>query len=186
MRSRPPLPGARAPRSGSHASMFSRALAAFFLAAVLVPLQLAADPGAVRILGVVMSEEGDVPLAGVDVGVQGAGARAVTDARGAFAVRAENATAGEVTLTFSRLGFESSTRTIAPVAEGVTRIEVRLVPKVLALAPLAVLFERTRMLGDPATATGVPGSAFLLGSAELAASRMAFDNVHDLLRQVPG
>jgi Fe(3+) dicitrate transport protein len=139
-----------------------------------------------RVVGVVVSTEGSVPLSGVEVRVDGRSARAVTDDRGSFSLVTGASSEGTVTLVFSRLGFEGATRQIRADEGGVTRVEMSLAPQALALEPVAVLLERTRMVGDPVRSSAVPGSAFVLGEVELTRSRHAFDNVHDILRQVPG
>jgi Fe(3+) dicitrate transport protein len=189
----------RARRDRAGHARFLLPLAAAFLVAPLFPTHLVAqastDPASAetsasseaqgRILGVVLSTEGLVPVPGVTVAVEGRDRSATTDARGAFAL-GRLAAGGEVVLTVTRLGFSPATERVRLADGEVVRVEIRMEPRAVALPALAVLFERTRMLGDPALATGIPGSAFVLGSAELAASRGAFDNVHDVLRQVPG
>ena len=112
----------------------------------------------------------------------------MTDARGSFSLAGFAASMeSPVRLHFSRLGFApTSVEVFFDTGASVARIEVRMQLEAVELSPVSVLIERTRMVGDPMQATGIPGSAFVLGAEDLAASRMAFDNVHDLLRKVPG
>ena len=141
-----------------------------------------------RVAGLVLSAAGDVPLPGVDVEVVGGEAtlRTRTDRRGHFAFSAVAPEGGVVLLRFSRTGFGPEDRAV-DVSEGSTaRVEVRLTRQAVALDPVSVLIERTRMVGDPLVGSAIPGSAFLLAAPDLRASSMAYANVHDMLRQVPG
>ncbi len=159
-----------------------------------VPAPAVRAPSDLRILGVVLSTEGGVPVSGVQVEVRrggdedGRSPRATTDDRGSFSLSGfPDSMASPVFLHLTRLGFAPTSVEVS-FDEGVTvaRVEVRMEPAALRLSAVSVLIERTRMVGDPMQAAGIPGSAFVLGPEDLAASRTAFDNVHDLLRKVPG
>jgi Fe(3+) dicitrate transport protein len=138
------------------------------------------------VAGVVLSRLGGVPIPGVSVSVEGSRRTAETDRLGAFLLTGLPPGEGEVTLLFRRLGFAEARLTVPLTAGQTARVEVELDPQAVELDPVAVLLERTRMVGDPVDGALVPGSAFHLRSADLARRRLAFDNVHDLLRQVPG
>jgi len=142
--------------------------------------------GVVRISGTVLDQASGAPLAGARITAAGSTRGAETDRRGYFALAGLTATEGTVEVTISRMGFETL-RQVISVTDGATaRIEVALQPSMFTLEPMQVLIERTRMMGDPAMGVSVPGSAFHLGPQDIRQHRMAFDNVHDLLRQVPG
>jgi Fe(3+) dicitrate transport protein len=134
--------------------------------------------------GVVVASDTGLPLPGVTVAVEGGGGATVTDRRGAFRLRGSDP--GRHAARFSRIGFADRTVEIEVGAGATVEIEVALEPRTLVLDPLSVLLERTRMTGDPVRSPGIPGSAFHLGREELEARKVAFDNVHDVLRQVPG
>src|SRR5690606_32293699 len=44
----------------------------------------------------------------------------------------------------------------------------------------------TRMVGDPLNLSAIPGSAHFLGPQDLEGRKLAFDNVHEVLRRIPG
>jgi hypothetical protein len=165
------------------------------LGALLSPLKVHAspplpdpDPGeSVRVAGVVLTMDAHVPVAGVAVEVEAEGVRrrTETDRRGHFSLSGLPGAPGTVTLVFRRIGFAEARHEVT-LREGTTRVEVFLASRVLELDPIAVLLERTRMIGDPMDGTAIPGSAFLLRAADVKSRRMAFDNIHDVLRLVPG
>lgn len=141
-----------------------------------------------RIAGVVLSVEGGVPVPGVLVEVLDSDASLVTrtDRLGRFSLSGIPIGSGSATLRLTRLGFAPLERRVELSSDGTIRVELELERRTVALDPVAVLVERTRMVGDPLTGSVVPGSAFHLTREELRESAMAFANVHDVLRQVPG
>lgn len=143
-------------------------------------------PSAARVSGTVVSAETGVPVPGVTVEAEGARHRTSTNARGAFNLSGLPSHDGGVSLVFTRIGFETDRRSVSVSDGGTARVEVRLTPRAIELDPVAILLERTRMVGDPLVSTGIPGSAFVLERADLDATRLAFANVHDALRRVPG
>jgi Fe(3+) dicitrate transport protein len=139
----------------------------------------------VRVVGQVSVVPGQVPASGVRVQVEGSPNATYTDAQGGF-VLAGLEDRAPVRLTFTRLGLAAQTLEVTPVRGANIRVDVAMRVDAVALAPVDVLFERTRMVGDPLRSGGVPASAFHLGPQELRGARLAFDNVHDILRTVPG
>jgi len=139
-----------------------------------------------RVIGVVLSGDTGVPLPGVTVEAEGTGRRSETDRRGHFSLNAIPGGEGEVTLVFRRLGYAEGRRQVAVEDGRTARIEVQLQPSAVRLDPVAVLLERTRMVGDPARGASIPGSAYHLLPADLQSRRLAFDNIHEILRQIPG
>jgi Fe(3+) dicitrate transport protein len=145
------------------------------------------DESVARISGAVFSDAG-VPLPGVSVEViRGeSSAHTETDRRGRFSLVAPVADGSVIDLRFMRMGFGTEERSITVTAGSTDRLEIRLTREPVPLDPVQVLLERTRMIGDPVTGSGIPGSASHVGRADLRASSMAFANIHDILRQVPG
>jgi Fe(3+) dicitrate transport protein len=152
-----------------------------------LPAVADSDPGAsARLTGLVTSSDGKVPLAGVAVEAEGLERRSETDRLGHFSLSGLPSGAGEITLVFRRIGFAEERLQIDLEPGRTTRVEVELRPRAVELDPVAILLERTRMVGDPMDGMSIPGSAFHLRAADLASRTLAFDNVHDVLRQVPG
>ncbi len=148
----------------------------------------ATDTRSARVAGLVLAADGDVPLPDVTVEVVGreTNVRTRTDRRGHFSLAGVEPEDGRLELRFTRIGFRAEERTVE-VADGVTsRIETRMVRQAVALDPVGILIERTRMIGDPLVGATIPGSSFYLAEPDLRASSMAYANVHDILRQVPG
>jgi Fe(3+) dicitrate transport protein len=149
----------------------------------------ASDPGPGgdgRVAGTVVAAETGIPIPGVRVEVEGTRFRTATDSRGYFSLTGLPIDGGEISLLFERMGFDSRTERIRLEQGATVRVQVELEPRAVALRPVSVLLERTRMIGDPVDALGIPGSAFHLSRVELEAGTLAFGNIHDVLRQVPG
>ncbi len=183
--------------------MQSSILRVFFASVLLAGLTLASGPpglqaghldgsndstdGAFRVTGVVLTASTGVPIPGVTVEVEGGFARTTTGSRGRFDLSSLPADSGEVVIRFTRIGFTPHLEVVEPASAATVRLEVRLgAQEAIALDPIAVLLERTRMVGDPLRGSAGPGSAFYLGRDDLGTERLAFDNVHDILRQIPG
>jgi Fe(3+) dicitrate transport protein len=124
------------------------------------------------------------PLTGAAVRVMGTGLRTHTDQRGRF--RLVRVPAGTVEVTVTSLGRRSWTGTATVEAGGVSVLRVELDTEPIGVDPVVVLMKRTRMLGDPAGPGAVPGAAQVLTRQDLEAQSSPFDNVHDVLRQMPG
>ncbi len=56
----------------------------------------------------------------------------------------------------------------------------------LRIVLVDVVHERVNVVGDPAALTRAPGSTHLIGGADLKRVQMGTDDVHKMLRQVPG
>ena len=125
-------------------------------------------------------EEGE-PLAGVTVELVELRRFRQTDRAGRYAF--DGVEPGEYTLRFSLLGRATHERRV-PVGEA-TVIDVALERDAIALNPLMVLMDRTR-LGAGGTASSVPGSVHVIGAEELASQPLLYDDVHGMLRRVPG
>lgn len=137
-----------------------------------------------RVSGTVVAETLETPLPGVDVSVVGTRLRAVSDARGRF--RISGVPAGRATLRFRHLGYGTVSEEVA-VADGAeTTVRVALPTEPVELSPVRVLMERTRLVGDPLSVHEIPGAAHFLSRQDLEAQKLAFDNVHNAIRQLPG
>ncbi|CAN5223946.1 TonB-dependent receptor [soil metagenome] len=71
-------------------------------------------------------------------------------------------------------------------ANETARARDSLVPGAAQVPPIDVVVDRFRLVGDPEALTEIPGSAHVIGPEELAADKRLFDDVHAILRQVPG
>ncbi len=125
-------------------------------------------------------EEGE-PLAGVTVELVELSRTRRTSAQGRYAF--QGIAPGTYTLRFSLLGRATHERPVR-VDTGETVIDVELEREAIALNPLMVLMDRTRLAGGAASA--IPGAVHVVTAAELEARPTAFDDVHEMLRGVPG
>ncbi len=144
----------------------------------------ASDTATGSLEGQVLAVDSEAPIPGARVSLEGTDRAATTDSRGHFSLR--GLPAGSVTLAVSRLGF--SPRTVdAEVRPGErTRIEVVMSTSPVGLDPVLVRSRRTHMVGDPLNLGVIPGSAHFLSHQDLEERKLAFDNVHDMLRRIPG
>jgi Fe(3+) dicitrate transport protein len=133
-----------------------------------------------RVTGSVVGDE----LSGVLVELVELERRRLTDGRGRFWFR--DVPPGTYTLRFQRMGLAMTDRTVLVRGTGPVAVEVVLGEDALALAPVLVMLERTRMVGDPSLARQIPGSAHVIDSRALGEAKLPFDDVGALLRQVPG
>lgn len=131
--------------------------------------------------GTVTDEEGH-PLNGVLVELDGTGSSAVTDEAGHFSFR--RVPAGRYTLRFRVLGHAVRTDRVRVEPGGRVRLDVALRLEAVAVAPIDVMLERVRLVGRELR--GIPGAAHVLDSEELRSAGLAFDDVHQMLRRVPG
>ena len=52
--------------------------------------------------------------------------------------------------------------------------------------PQSIINERVMVIGSPSTAAEIPGSAHYIAPLQLSRQKLAFDDIHEVLRQVPG
>jgi len=157
-------------------------LAAAVLAASFVALPAhgrAQDQASLR--GTLTTVEEGEPLAGATVELVELSQARRTSARGRYAF--EGLVPGTYTLRFTLLGRATHERSVR-VGAGETVVDVALEPEAIALNPLMVLLDRTRLAGGAASA--IPGAVHVVTAAELEARPTAFDDVHGMLRGVPG
>lgn len=137
-----------------------------------------------RVIGTVAAADDGSPLSGTTVEVVGGARGSLTDDTGRY--RLNNVPLGTISLRFTRLGYSTMTQTVTVVAGRTAVVDVRMGSGPIALDALHVLLERTRMLGDPLGADEVPGAAQILDREALEAPEFVYDNVHDMLRRIPG
>ncbi|MBI4545152.1 MAG: TonB-dependent receptor [Gemmatimonadetes bacterium] len=149
---------------------------------LLWPAELGAQGHSVR--GVVQVEGSGEPVVAAVVEVVELGASTSTDGEGAFVL--SGLPAGAYTLKVSALGFGawSGPLTLGSGSGGVVEVALALAP--IQIPRITVLLGRTRLLGDPRRIDRIPGSAHYLGPEELEGYRLAYDDVHAVLRRVPG
>ncbi len=131
--------------------------------------------------GYVRDREGR-PLASASVRLQssgqGAAIRVTCDRFGFFKV---DPAPGEYSLRISKDGYLAHVVDVDLQAGRRTRIEITLE----ATSQLKI-HDRIMVVGDPSGVDAIPGSAHYLGKEELAPLRNDFDDIHQLLRRVPG
>lgn len=144
----------------------------------------AVSPSAATVVqGRVMGSGFGDALSGVAVELVELGQRRLTDAHGRFGFN--GVPAGTYTLRFERMGLALTERTVV-VGSAPVSLDVVVGEDAVSLAPLRVMLERTRLVGDPSLARQIPGSAHIIDSQAMAAAKLPFDDVGALLRQVPG
>src|SRR5687767_3598102 len=97
-----------------------RVLLLWSVAIAMTPLGPDAQSVGLRLRGIVVEKETALPVAGVEVSMVGANARAVTDDRGEFSL--ERAAPGTMVLLFRRLGFRAGSLTVDRLADDTTTI----------------------------------------------------------------
>ncbi|MBR9990708.1 MAG: TonB-dependent receptor [Gemmatimonadetes bacterium] len=131
-----------------------------------------------------VTAEGAAALAGVSVEMVGADRRAVSDNLGRF--RFSDVRPGSYSLRFSLIGRTVLERQIEVDGPGVHEVEIELDKAPVGLEPLLVLLDRTRLTGGGHATAEIAGSAHVIGEQELEDRKQLFDDVHQLLRSVPG
>ena len=57
---------------------------------------------------------------------------------------------------------------------------------ILQFDPQSIIQERVMVIGSPSTASEIPGSAQYIDPLQLSRRKLAYDDIHEVLRQVPG
>ncbi|MFW6202187.1 MAG: carboxypeptidase regulatory-like domain-containing protein, partial [Gemmatimonadota bacterium] len=155
------------------------------LAGLVVASELAAqDAGSATVGGVVTAEDGETPLEGVQVELTELERTTLTDEFGRY--RFTGVPLGSHTLRFTFIGRSVLERTVRlDGSSGARSVDVSLGAAPVALDPLLVLLDRTRM-GGRAGAGDVPGAVHVVTEQSLEARAVPYDDVHAILREVPG
>lgn len=157
----------------------SGAVALLVLAAA--PAAVAAQGGVGTIAGRVVAEQTGEPLEGAVVEVREAALQVSSAADGSF--RVDRLKPGLYTVEVRLLGRTQREERVQ-VAAGVTApLTVLLALSPVTLEALRVKLDRTALVGR---LSRVPGSAHVLTGEQLTGAKLLFDDLHAVLRQVPG
>ena len=173
----------RGERGGPTARLGSLVLAALFALAASTTGLAAQAGGHGVVSGTVRSVEGGAPLTGVSVELVDAGRTALSDERGRFLFN--RVPAGTHTLRFHIIGRAVLDRTVDVRADAVSRPDIALDASPVAIDPLLVLMGRTT-LSEGIDRSRLPGSVHVIGPRSLQDRPVVYDDVHALLREVPG
>jgi Fe(3+) dicitrate transport protein len=132
--------------------------------------------------GRVVAERTGEPLAGALIEVVEAGRRAVADEAGRFTFGGLRP--GRYTVAVTLLGRAVGRERVDVGAGAAVELEIALGIEPVVLEALGVRPDREALVGS--RLTRVPGSAHVLTSDRLSRQKLAFDDAHALLRQVPG
>ena len=124
------------------------------------------------------------PLAGIAVRVVEIDRSVATDDRGRF--RFTDLPAGSYTLEIVSLGEVVEERKVTLQAGESADLEVSLAPRTVEAPEIRVVLDRLRTVGSHARETRIAGAAHYIGPEELVELPTVFDDVHDVLRTVPG
>lgn len=139
-------------------------------------------PGTVS--GVVRDAETSEPIAGTAVRLLELDRVVATDGRGRF--RFAGVPVGSWTLEVVSLGRVVERREATVAAGQRHEIEIALAPRAVDAPEIRVVLDRLRTIGSHAREAQIAGSAHFIGPRELAEIPTVFDDVHDVLRTVPG
>lgn len=135
------------------------------------------------VTGVVRAGSGE-PLAGTAVRLLESRRATTTDDAGGF--RFEDVPAGSHTLEIVSLGRVIERRTVTVSAGETATVDLALDARPIDAPAIRVVLDRLKAVGSDARAAELAGSAHYIGPEELAALPNLFDDVHDVLRTVPG
>ncbi len=126
------------------------------------------------------ARDGD-PIAGAAVRLLELDREVTTDDDGEFVFREVGP--GVYTLEVEALGRSAVRRSVA-ASDG--PVVVALPARAIEAPPIAVLLERFRVVGGAGDLAAIPGSAHVLGPDDLQRQKVLYDDIHKILRQVPG
>ena len=157
--------------------MIHRTMAQVFFLFLVFGSALAAQAQSVQVTGHVMSVT-NVPVSGAEVSLQSVGGSASTatsDASGRF--QFSNVDPGEYRVTAKAIG-------LSPVTQALT-VTAAAAPDVMLVLP-EIVRERVNVVGDSSLVEKIPGSAYVINRQEMEKVKLATDDIHQMLRQVPG
>jgi Fe(3+) dicitrate transport protein len=160
---------------------FAPALLAILLVAAPITGQQE-RPG--RLVGSVVSALNGAPISGALIQVLNRTDRTFTNQNGRFQLPRLRSSTVDIQVT--SIGHETWTGTVEIRSGEVSTLRVSLQAAPVEVDPVVVLIDRTRLVGDPVNHGRIPGSAQVLTRQDLEADKSAFDNVHDVLRLMPG
>ncbi len=136
------------------------------------------------LVGTVRDASTGAPLSRVAVRLEGVGRTVLTDETGHYAFA--HVPDGEQTLRVSMIGYTPATKIVILVPGAERVVNVALEPSPVRLRPVTVIHQRTRLVGEPGRLAEIPGAAHSLDRARVEDPKFLFDDVHTVLRQVPG
>jgi Fe(3+) dicitrate transport protein len=142
----------------------------------------AQDVGAVR--GSVFAAETGEPIAGAAVRLIELERGTATESDGRFAI--EGVPAGKHTLEVEALGRVVGRRELMVGAGAAAIADLALEPSAISAPEIRVVVDRQRIVGSDLAAATIAGSAHFIGPGELEDQKLLFDDVHRILRQLPG
>ncbi|HUP02014.1 MAG TPA: TonB-dependent receptor [Gemmatimonadota bacterium] len=171
--------------------MTSRPLLASLLAAVLclapdrpaVGQETAHEAGTV-LTGTVRALDSGDPLGGATVRLLELGRQTTTGSDGGFEF--SGVPEDSLTVEITALGRLVERRSVHLRSGEPRSLEIALAASALDAPRIDVVLDRFRVVGEPEALTGIPGSAHVLGPEELNAQKQLYDDIHTILRQVPG
>jgi len=164
---------------------FVLTLAAVILAtAAIRPAAVLGQERTATLTGVVRATRTGEPLAGTALRLLERDQATATDDAGRF--RFTHVPAGSYTLEVVSLGRVVERHSVTVAAGETLNVELALAPRPIDAPEIRVVLDRLRAVGSDARAAEIAGSAHFIGPEELAALPNLFDDVHDVLRTVPG
>jgi Fe(3+) dicitrate transport protein len=133
--------------------------------------------------GRVTATEASAPLAGVRIELVGTARRTTTDEDGRF--RFTGVEPGDHSLRFHLIGRAVMEERVRVGAGTTARPTIELTAAPISLEPLLVLSSRT-LLSEGVERDRIPGSVHRIGTRILTERPVVFDDVHAILREVPG
>jgi Fe(3+) dicitrate transport protein len=143
---------------------------------------VAANPLTGGISGRILAERTGEGLAGAVIEIRETGTRVAADDAGWF--RLEGLRPARYTVQVSLLGRSQAADRVEVRAGRVSELNFVLSIAPVTLDALSVKLERTELVGRQLTR--IPGSAHVVGAERLGAQKLVFDDIHAILRQVPG
>ncbi len=134
--------------------------------------------------GVVRDADTAEPVAGTAVRLVDLDRVVATDTEGRFRFAA--VPSGTWTLEVVSLGRVIERREATVAAGETQRVEIALAPRAVDAPEIRVVLDRLHTIGSHAREAEIAGSAHFIGPRELAELPTVFDDVHDVLRTVPG
>ena len=88
---------------------------------------------------------------------------------------------GNFRITVVSRGYRAADRNLSLPKDGTNEVQFT-----LQMDPSLTIYERIMVVGDPERADELPGSAHIIGPTELKRQKQGLDDIHRMLRQIPG
>lgn len=154
----------------------------FFISTHFLNSPLGAQTVSLTLNGQVLDQSGaPVPQATVSLTRPGSTFEKVIQTRETGLFQFRGLEQGDYVLTASGRAHSSATLSLRLPAAAIDEVKLTLKPD-----PTLTIYERIMVIGDSDLADGIPGSAHFIGSKELDRQKQGLDDIHRILRQVPG